>query len=124
MNLTSFLQTLNSQPEAIEFTDTMAVIDTLYSFTPTAFRNGTQHNAANQNNGSCKLFAFARLQQFDEQQTLACFGQFYRQDVLQNPDGDDHQNIRNFMRTGWTGIEFDAQPLTPIKTQENAHESI
>lgn len=111
MTLDTFLQKLNTQPDAIEFTDTMAVIDSLYDFTPTAFRNGLQENAAGQNNGSCKLFAFAKLQGLNQQQTLACFGAYYRKDVLQNPDGADHGNIRNFMNTGWGGVIYAGQPL-------------
>ena len=34
------------------------------------------------------------------------WGQYYR-DVLKNPDGDDHQNIRNFMKYGWEGVPFE-----------------
>lgn len=124
MKLEQFLHTLRASPDQIEFSDTMAVIDALYHFTPTAFRNGQQHNAAGENNGSCKLFAFARQQQLDEQYTLACFGRYYRDDVLQHPQGVDHQNIRNFMQTGWAGIKFDAQPLTPINQEKDPHESI
>jgi hypothetical protein len=90
----------------------MATIEAAYEFTATSFRNGELYNAAGQNSGSCKLFAFAQLQQLSEAQTLACFGNYYRQDVLANPDGVDHQNIRNFIRSGWAGIKFDAQPLT------------
>ena len=36
--------------------------------------------------------------------------QEYRQ-VLANPDGEDHANIRAFMRNGWKGIRFDGEPL-------------
>ncbi|OIN13765.1 HopJ type III effector protein [Oceanisphaera psychrotolerans] len=113
MNLNDLQHTLQHTPETVEFADTMAVIESLYDFTPTAFTNGELHNEAGQNNGSCKLFAFARLQGFDQQQTLACFGAFYRDDVLGHPDGQDHQNIRNFINHGWEGIEFTGQPLTP-----------
>jgi hypothetical protein len=112
MQISDFLQQLNKAPETINFGDTMATIEAAYEFTATGFRNGDLHNAAGQNSGSCKLFAFAQLQQLTEAQTLACFGNYYRQDVLANPDGVDHQNIRNFMRSGWAGIEFDAQPLS------------
>ena len=114
MTLNTFLQTLNTRPETIAFSDTMAVIDATYHFSPTSFKNGALLNNADQNNGSCKLFAFAKLQDLTEQQTLACFGHYYRDDVLQNPAGDDHQNIRNFMQTGWAGIAFDTTPLNPI----------
>lgn len=92
------------------FSDTMNIIDALYDFTPCAFNNGNTRNEAGENNGSCKLFAFAKLNGFSEAETLACFGEYYR-DVLASPKGDDHQNIRNFMTTGWTGIQFDGSPL-------------
>ncbi len=114
MTIDSFLQQLDTAPDSIEFTDTMAVIEARYEFTPTTFHNGGLVNDAGQNSGSCKLFAFARLQGLTEQQTLACFGHYYRDHVLKNPDGDDHQNIRHFMQTGWAGIRFDRPPLTPV----------
>lgn len=112
MNLQAFLNTLNNQPENLQFADTMAIIEALYDFAPTSFKNGNVDNGAGQNNGSCKLFAFAKLQGFNEQQTLNCFGAYYRADVLKNPAGTDHQNIRNFMQTGWAGVEFAGQALT------------
>jgi hypothetical protein len=30
---------------------------------------------------------------------------------LKNPAGTDHQNIRNFMKTGWNGIQFEGEAL-------------
>jgi hypothetical protein len=111
MTLVAFLEKLNSHPDQIRFEDTMAVIEQHYEFTPTAFTNGEVHNQAGQNSGSCKLFAFARLSDLSEAQTLACFGDYYRVDVLNNPQGQDHQNIRNFMRFGWAGIRFEGEPL-------------
>lgn len=113
MDLATFLQRLNAQPDSIAFTDTMTIIDALYDFTPTAFRNGETRNEAGQNNGSCKLFSFAQLQELTPQQTLACFGDYYRKDVLGNPDGSDHANIRNFMQSGWEGMAFEGAALTP-----------
>lgn len=111
MDLNTFLKKLNSNPDSIAFSDTMAVIETLYEFIPTAFKNGALMNEQGQNSGSCKLFAFAQLQDLSPQQALACFGAYYRDDVLKNPAGTDHQNIRNFMKTGWAGIRFDGRPL-------------
>jgi len=106
MNLESFLEKLEQTPQSIAFTDTIATIEANYDFTPTAFENGLQHNAAGDNSGSCKLFAFAEIQNLSEAATLACFGAYYFEDVLKNPNGTDHQNIRNFMNTGWDGIAF------------------
>lgn len=115
MEIKSFLKKLNETPELVAFDETMAVVDAHYDFTPTAFQNGETLNAAGQNNGSCKLFSFARLQQLTPQQTLHCFGAYYREDVLKHPEGTDHQNIRNFVKYGWNGIEFGGQALTPKK---------
>jgi hypothetical protein len=44
-------------------------------------------------------------------QTLNLFGDYFRKDVLENPAGEDHQNIRNFMKYGWEGISFDEEAL-------------
>lgn len=114
MNLDAFFKKLNDAPESIAFTDTMAAVEAAYDFTPAAFTNGSLRNEAGQNSGSCKLFAFALLNKLNEQQTLACFGAYYRDDVLKHPEGTDHQNIRNFMKTGWAGVKFDS---TPLKTK-------
>lgn len=113
MKLDTLLQLLRDSPQSVTFNDTMAVIDALYEFTPTAFRNGDLLNEANKNNGSCKLFSFARSRGLSQQQTLHCFGAYYRDDVLKHPEGTDHQNIRNFIKTGWAGIEFSGNALTP-----------
>ncbi len=110
----AFIKQLKTAPESIDFSDTMKVIETHYKFTETAFKNGALYNAAGENSGSCKLFAFARLQGLTEAETLACFGAYYREDVLNNPDADNHQNIRHFMKTGWNGLEFSAEPLHSV----------
>jgi hypothetical protein len=111
MNLDDFLKQLEQNPEQIEFSETMAVIEENYNFTPSAFTNGNTVNEADTNNGSCKIFSFGLLHELSEQQTLACFGGYYRDDVLGNPEGDDHQNIRNFMVSGWNGIRFSGSAL-------------
>ena len=111
MNINSFLEKLNKSPESINFAETIAVIEENYVFEPTAFENGVLHNAAGENSGSCKLFAFAELQNLSEAATLSCFGAYYYDDVLKNTEGTNHQNIRNFMKTGWEGIAFYGSPL-------------
>jgi len=111
MSLESFLKKLELSPNSIEFEDTMSIIDAGYQYIPTVFKNGDVNNLAGENEGSCKLFYFAKLNKLSQQQTLSCFGKYYREDVLRNPTGSDHQNIRNFMRTAWEGIEFQGQAL-------------
>lgn len=111
MHIEDFLNKLRSNPDTIAFTDTIATIDANYDFTQVRFTNGTAVNEAGTNSGSCKLFSFAKLQGLSKEETLACFGDYYRVDVLQHPEATNHANIRNFMVTGWDGISFDAQPL-------------
>jgi hypothetical protein len=107
-----FLELLATKPNEIMFEQTMQVIDQHFEFNPVSFVNGNTENLAGQNNGSCKIFAFAQTLGLDESSTLACFGQFYRDDVLKNPNGNDHANIRNFIQHGWAGIRFDGTALT------------
>jgi len=112
MKLNDFLTQLSQNPEQVEFSDTMAIIEENYTFTPSPFINGDTVNEADQNNGSCKIFAFGLLHDLSAEETLACFGTYYRDDVLKNPQGDDHQNIRHFMQSAWDGIKFDGDALT------------
>ena len=111
MNLEAFKKKLQSTPNKIEFSETIAVIESNYEFSPTAFKNGELQNNAGENSGSCKLFAFAKMQGFTKDETLACFGKFYFDDVLKDPNGTGHQNIRNFMKTGFDGLVFEGEPL-------------
>lgn len=105
------LERLKNSPESIDFKEVIAFIDEKYDFTPTKFSNGKTLNEANQNNGSCKIFSFAKLNQLSKEETLALFGDFYRTDVLKNLGGTDHQNIRNFIEFGWDGISFEGEAL-------------
>jgi hypothetical protein len=69
------------------------------------FKNGDIVNKPNENHGSAKVLSYAALADFDQETTLKLWGQYYR-DVKANPEGDDHQNIRNFMKYGWEGVDF------------------
>ena len=107
---TTLVESLENGP--VDFAIVMKVIDENYNFTPVAFRNGNTNNAENTNNGSCKVFSFAKLHNLSAQATLNTFGDYYMVDVLQHPENDDHQNIRNFMEFGWDGIQFTGEALT------------
>jgi len=112
MTISIFLDQLKQYPEKISFQETIALIEENYTFVPTAFDNGELQNAAGENSGSCKLFAFAQLQDLSPSETLTCFGAFYYADVLGAPEAMNHQNIRNFMKTAWVGIVFHGNALT------------
>jgi hypothetical protein len=101
----------------VAFRDSLALIEKHYDYRPTRFRNGLGTdglvNEPGINEGSCKIFAFAKLQGLSESETLALFGEYYRDEVLQNPEGEGHKNIRAFARHGWAGISFEGEALTP-----------
>ncbi len=113
MTTEQFLERIRAL-DSIPFAEVVAMIDRCFDYTPTGFSNGlgnrVQLNEPGQNVGSCKLLAFALIYQLDQQQTLNLFGEHY-QDVLDDPDGDSHLNIRAFMADGWAGVRFDAEPL-------------
>jgi len=105
---------IKQQEKDVAFEQVIKVIEENYHYQPTLFTNGELVNNAGTNEGSCKIFYFAQLNTLNQQQTLACFGRYYREDVLENPTGDDHSNIRNFTNTGWQGIEFKSVALLPV----------
>ena len=92
MSLDTLIAKACVAPASIEFPDMIAAIDNLYDFAPTAFKNGDLENATGQNNGSCELFAFAKLQRFGKEQ--------------KPPAGTDHVNIRSFIKFSWNGIAY------------------
>lgn len=116
MTVEELIRTIRQAPQSIVFADVMETITANYDYTPTAFTNGEGDariiNRAGENEGSCKVFAFGKMKGLSEPETLACFGEHYR-DVLKTPDGSDHANIRTFMHFGWSGIALEGSPLAP-----------
>lgn len=112
--LDNLLSQIKQATQNVEFEQVMQVINDNYHYHATAFTNGELVNDAGTNEGSCKIFYFAKLNALSPQQTLACFGRYYRDDVLNHPEGNDHGNIRNFINTAWQGIEFTSVALVAI----------
>jgi len=107
------LQTLLTSLKAnvTPFSQVIEFIDTNYQHQPTAFKNGDAYNEATQNQGSARVFAFAKLNNLSAEDTLYLFAEHYRA-VLDTPDATDHQNIRQFMANGWGGVVFEGEALT------------
>lgn len=95
----------------VSFTSVIEQIEKEYTHHPTAFKNGDVYNEANQNQGSAKVFAYAKLNNLSEADTLFLFAEHY-QAVLADPKGTDHQNIRQFMQHGWAGVSFEGAALS------------
>ncbi|MEP0356541.1 MAG: HopJ type III effector protein [Paraglaciecola sp.] len=115
MTKENLLNQVKTSPDTIEFKQVMGVITDYYEYTPSQFTNNDITNLAGTNEGSCKIFYFAKIQNLTVSETLALFGSYYRDDVLKNPDGGDHGNIRNFMKTGWEKVKFNSVPLVENK---------
>jgi hypothetical protein len=115
MTLTNFIDRIIQGEQPISFHETIVVITENYFYQPTEFSNGLGKdivvNPPGTNEGSCKIFAFAKLHRLTKEQTLSLFGDYYRTDVLQSPQGTNHQNIRNFMKYGWEGVQFAGEAL-------------
>lgn len=105
MTLKELLAAVYEAPETLVFQDVLAAIESEFEFTPSAFSNGSIVNSAEQNQGSCKVLSFAHKSNLSQPHTLALFAEHYRS-VLADPTGTDHQNIRQFMATGWKGVSF------------------
>jgi hypothetical protein len=89
----------------------MQVIEGNYNFTPTRFANRELKNNVGENMGSCKLFAFTKHQKFTKQATLFCYAAYY-QYVLKDAYGSSHQNIKNFIKTGFEGLSFKNEAIS------------
>lgn len=115
MSEAELIHALTQHPETVTFNEVMAVVQKNYSYRPVHFSNGVGgsavQNPPGKNEGACRIFAWAKRMQLSESQTLHCFGDYYRQDVLNNPESSDHANIRSFIKSGWAGIHFTAEPL-------------
>ena len=115
MTTDDLLNTIKNHPDKVSFEDVMAYITEHYHYSHARFTNGINHdtviNEAGTNEGSCKIFAFGEITGLTEAETLACFGQYYRDEVLNDPHGDSHANIRSFVKHGWQGIKFDQPAL-------------
>eukprot|EP00980_Cylindrotheca_fusiformis_P003838 scaffold858_cov123-Cylindrotheca_fusiformis.AAC.14 len=90
----------------LKFEDVIKVIDDHYEYGLVEFKNGDIVNKQGENEGSAKVLSYAALSGMDKETTLLLWGQYYRE-VLADPDGDSHQNIRNFMKYGWDGVPFE-----------------
>jgi len=112
MTQEAYLKELRSGVK-MQFKDLMALVDDNFNHTPASFTNGTLDNSEDENQGSAKLFGFAAIHQLTPLETLHCFGEHY-QDVLNDPQGTAHQNIRNFIIYGWEGVKFNSPVLIPF----------
>lgn len=109
-SLNRLLDRLRHEPETVMLDEVLGAIDDAYEFTPVAFANGPLEHEAGDKVRSCAIYALGRLHGLSVPETLACFGEHYRE-VLADPTGDAHMTIRVFLRGGWAGVSHAAMPL-------------
>lgn len=109
MSLNNLLESLRAKQNL--FQDVLTFIEERYTYSPSAFKNGTQQNAENENQGSARVLYFAQLNNLNREDTLRLFAEHYDA-VLSTPNATDHQNIREFMKEGWAGVQFEKPVLT------------
>mmetsp|Transcript_22985 Transcript_22985/g.38474 ORF Transcript_22985/g.38474 Transcript_22985/m.38474 type:complete len:216 (+) Transcript_22985:67-714(+) len=83
--------------------ETLTLLDKHYDYFEVPFTCGEVTNQPNENKGSAKILSFGLMTGMTEEQTLSLFGEVYR-DL--SPDGQDHQNVRNFAKFGWAKVVF------------------
>lgn len=114
----ALLSHLARNPDDIEVSRVLAVIEAHYAHTPTRFCIGegdlAVDNPSDKNQVACRILAFARRHNLDVASTLACFGHYYRDEVVADPQGTRHANIRAFMQHGWSGVHFHGDALRPL----------
>ena len=108
-DVSALLNGLNKK--SIGFKEVISFIDDFYRYTPRPFTNGMVYNGAGENEGSAKIFGFAKHHGLSQLDTLRLFGEYYDQ-VIQTPSGTDHANIRNFLHWGWQGFLMKEPTIT------------
>lgn len=100
-----FNANIEMNSDNVKFAEVMDLIDAHYEVGLIDFKNGEIVNKQGENEGSAKLLSYAALSDLDKDTTLQLWGEYYRE-VVADPDGLSHPNIRNFMKYGWEGTWY------------------
>lgn len=95
----------------------IAAIESTYLISPQGFKVGDVFNEPGDNMGSLAILGFARLHNLPLEKVLPIFGEAY-DEVMANPEGDDHKNIRALIKFGVESVVFDGQGIELIPPLE------
>lgn len=84
----------------------MGAIEEMCEVSLVSFSVGDVQSTKGENMDSAKILSFAKLLRLSQDDTLQLFGTYYRDDVLSNPGGTNHPNIRAFISGGWDAVSF------------------
>jgi len=90
------------------------MIDSSYAVKVKKFKNGALQNSEKENQATGKVLSFAKLTNLSEEDTLRLWAEHFV-DTAKDPTGTTHQNIREFMKNGWKGVEFEQGLCLEVK---------
>ncbi|MBT3727100.1 hypothetical protein HOG21_05480 [bacterium] len=106
--------------EAETFDDFIAFVDKYFMLISTGFNNNGLKNNKFKNEGSLKVLAFAKYCKMTDVTEIAGLFKGYYKDVLKDPKGDNHQNIRHLINGSIYEVSFDVNivPLNLIISKD------
>lgn len=104
-----------------DFGNTIQAIDSILETEPVDFVNGEVPNTSGENLWSLKVLAFGKMMWFHTQEVLSMFWEYYRE-VIDNPDGNSHQNIRALQKTGIECVDISENPFSLTYSYDNIYE--
>jgi len=116
---------MNTEPtQRPRLNATIAGIRSMYDVPPQAFSVGGHENSPGENEGSLAIFGFAKMHNLHNNQVFSMFCEA-GDEVLANPEGTDHPNIRAFIGDNFDGVRFPGGGIVnypEIQLIENAWE--
>ena len=94
---------INMQAKLLGFDAVSVALEAFFNFTDMPMQIGSVKNEVGQNLGSKIRCAVAVELGASKEELLSWFGVFHKE-VLADPDGDNHPNIRAIMEHGIAGI--------------------
>jgi hypothetical protein len=110
----NLLRKVRTDASSLMFAETLEAIELGFEFFGVKFSCGDVVSSSSENTGSSKVLSMAILVGLTDAETLACFGEHYR-DVLADPSGASHANIRALMATGLAGVKFPNGPSLTLR---------
>ncbi|KAJ1637914.1 HopJ type III effector protein-domain-containing protein [Pavlovales sp. CCMP2436] len=112
--IAALLVKVRTQPGSVMFAETLEAIDQAFEFFGTKFVNGAVSSTSSENEGSSKVLSLSQLVGMTTDETLVCFGEHYR-DVVADPSGSSHANVRALMTTGLEAVLFSNGPSLTLR---------
>lgn len=107
-----------SEKKYLLLTATIKALKYFYKIPNSGFSIGNCVNGPNENTGSLLIFMYARAgkQVLSNDQIKELFAEAW-DEVVEDPEGSSHQNIRNFIQYGIAGVVFENEKEVIVCTE-------